>query len=367
MRRTITILFAYTFCHLLYSQEERSPKVSFLDINYFYGNIARHNDDILHLITGHPEGLILGWSRKTFGQKEWEQRYNYPDFGLSFTYQNLKNEFLGENFGLYGHYTFYFLKRSLMLRIGQGLALTTNPYDKEDNFRNIAFGSRLMSSTLLQLNYKREKIIGRFGMQAGLSLIHYSNANVKAPNTSINSITLNVGVNYLLQDDDEIEYRSTLTDRKYSEPIRYNLLFRTGVNEGDIVGSGQFPFYIFTGYIDKRLSYTSALQFGAEIFFSNFLKEYIRYNSVAFPELGVTGDEDHKRVGVFIGHELFINKLSIPAQIGYYVYYPVEFELRTYLRIGLQYYFTPKLFAGVAVKAHAARAEAAEFSIGVRL
>ena len=55
-----------------------------------------------------------------------------------------------------------------------------------------AFGSKFMSSTYIMLNYKKERIIDRFGLQAGLSLIHYSNANVKAPNTSINSLTFKI-------------------------------------------------------------------------------------------------------------------------------------------------------------------------------
>ena len=38
-----------------------------------------------------------------------------------------KNDILGNNYTLYAHYNFYFLKRNLMLRIGQGLAFKTNP------------------------------------------------------------------------------------------------------------------------------------------------------------------------------------------------------------------------------------------------
>ena len=100
----------------------------------------------------------------------------------------------------------------------------------------------------------------------------------------------------------------------------------TGINESDIIGAGQFPFYIFSGYADKRVSSKSAIQLGADVFFSNFLKELIRYQSISFPENNVAADTDFKRVGVFVGHELFINKLSIGTQLGYYVYYPYDFE-----------------------------------------
>ncbi|GAA4799260.1 hypothetical protein GCM10023330_00670 [Litoribaculum gwangyangense] len=339
-----------------------------MEVNYFKGNIALHNNDILHLINGHPEGIILAWNKKTYGFNDWEQRFNYPDYGVSFIYQNLKNEVLGNNAALYAHYNFYFFKRNLMFRIGQGLGYNANPYDKEKNFKNIAFGTHLLSSTYMMLNYKKERIFHHFGLQAGLSFIHYSNANIKAPNASINSITFNLGIIYNL-DDEELEFQNTLgeRDKVFSEPLKYNLVFRTGINESDIVASGQFPFYIFSGYVDKRINRKSALQLGTDVFFSNFLKELIFYKSVSFPEEDVRGDEDYKRVGVFAGHELFINKTSLETQVGYYVYYPYDFEGRTYFRIGLKRYFSKKWFGALTLKSHLAKAEAVEFGLGVRL
>ena len=351
-------------CFFCFSQKNQES--SYFDVNYFKGNIALHNNDILHLIKGHPEGVILSWNKKTFGNNDWEQRFGYPDYGVSFTYQNLKNDVLGNNYALYAHYNFYLLKRRVFFRIGQGLAFTTNPYDKANNHKNTAFGSSIMSSTYMMFNYKKERIIDRFGLQAGFSLIHYSNANVKAPNTSVNSITLNIGVTYSLDDEDP-EFVNTITDKKYTQPIKYNLVFRSGINESDVLGSGQFPFYIFSGYADKRINHKSALQLGADVFFSNFLKELIYYNSVAFSETKTKGDEDYKRIGVFAGHELFVNKMSVLTQLGYYVYYPYDFEGRMYFRVGLKRYFGEKWFGAVTLKSHGAKAEAVELGIGIRL
>jgi hypothetical protein len=364
MKYWFSFIFSFLITSSLFSQENNTS--SYLDVNYFAGNIALHNNNILGLITGRPEGVILGWNKKTFGNKAWEQRYNYPDYGVSLIYQDLKNETLGNNIGVFAHYNFYFFKRNLMLRIGQGLAHTSNPYDRIDNPKNIAFGTHLLSSTYLMLNYKRERIFDRFGIQGGLSLIHYSNGNVKAPNTSINTIALNLGVTYNLDEKDS-EYIDKGKDKKFTEPIKYNLAFRSGINQSDIIGTGQFPFYILSAYADKRLSHKSAIQLGADVFFSNFLKELIQFQNAAGLGDGITGDEDFKRVGFFAGHELFINKMSIETQLGYYVYYPFDFEGRTYLRIGLKRYFGDKLFAAMTLKSHGAKAEAVEFGIGVRL
>ena len=350
-----------------FSQEK--AHTSYLEINYFKGNIGLHNNDILHLIKGRPEGFILSWSKKTYGFNDWEQRYNYPDYGVSFAYQNLKNDVLGNVSALYAHYNFYFFKRRIMFRIGQGLAFTNNPYHKENNYRNIAFGSKFLSSTYVMFNYKKENIFDNLGLQAGFSLMHYSNGNVKAPNTSINALTLNLGVTYNL-DEEEPEFITTLSvakQEKFTQPITYNFVFRGGINESDVVGSGQYPFYILSAYADKRIHHKSALQFGADVFFSNFLKELIYYKSVAFPEENVSGNEDYKRVGVFTGHELFINKMSLITQLGYYVYYPFDFEGKMYFRVGLKHYFNDKWFGALTLKSHGAKAEAVEFGIGVRL
>ncbi|MGW9685405.1 acyloxyacyl hydrolase [Flagellimonas sp. 2504JD1-5] len=350
-----------------FSQQKEIPKKYVLDASQFYGSVLLHNTDISHLITNHPGGLILGFNRKRFGNEEWESLYGYPDTGFSFVYQNMNNSTLGENFGLYAHYNFYFFKRNLQFRVGQGVAYNTNPYDKNNNFRNNAFGSHLLASTLVMVNYHKENLFSGLGFKAGLSLIHYSNANFKAPNTSTNTMALNVGLTYDLDGGSAYEFIETESKERITEPIRYNLALRTGVNESDVINSGRYGFWILSAYADKRLGRKSAIQFGTDVFFSNFLKELIRFQSIAFPELNVASDTDFKRVGVFVGHELFINKMSVETQLGYYVYYPFDFEGKVYNRIGLKRYFGDKIFGAITLKSHGAKAETVEFGIGVRL
>lgn len=363
------LMFFVLFLIGVYTQAQstKTPKSYTIDVSQFNGTVVLHNPDISHLITNRPGGFMVGYSRKRFGEKEWEAEYGYPDTGVLFIYQNMNNETLGKHFGLYAHYNFYFFKRNLQFRIGQGMAYTTNPYDKNDNFRNNAYGSDFLSSTILMFNYHKENVINNLGFKAGFSIIHYSNANFKAPNTSTNTLSLNLGLVYNLDDDSEYVYELYPEKDKITSPIKYNLAFRAGVNESDIIDSGQYSFYIFSAYADKRLSRKSAIQFGADVFFSNFLKELINYRATAFPEFNISGNEDYKRVGLFVGHELFVNKISVIAQLGYYVYYPFDFEGRMYNRVGLKRYFGKKVFGELTVKSHGAKAEAVEFGIGVRL
>lgn len=357
-------------CFLLLSppaqaQETTSKKPYTVGLNYFYGNIAQHSKDIAHLITGHPTGFIASYNRKTYGLHEWERLYNYPDWGFSFLYHEGKNEFLGNNFGIYGHYNFYFFQRKLVARIGQGIAYNTNPFDIETNKKNTAYGSHLLSGTYVTVNYQRA-LFKNITLQAGFSLIHYSNGNAKAPNTSTNTIAATVGLIYAPREQ-EIPPFIPNQKEKYTEPLHYNFVLRGGINQSDRLGLGRHPFYIASVFVDKRLNKKSTLQLGAEVFFSEFLKEQIRFESVAFPGFGVRGDEDWKRVGVFVGHELRFGRVAFVSQLGYYVYYPYDFEGRVYARIGLKRYFGERIYALTTVKAHGAKAEAVEFGIGYRL
>ncbi len=367
----------YTFCLLfivfslqLTSAQQKEVFPFSIEVDYFYGSILEHNPDIAHLITDHPSGFMISYNRKTYGYNHEESRYNYPDWGITFAYQDLINPYLGENFSLYGHFNWYFLDRTLRIGLGQGIAYASNPYHPETNFQNNAYGSRFLSSTLLRGEFVRENLIDGFGIHAGFGVIHYSNANFKAPNNSTNTLTFNLGVSYLF---DHISFptyipEDTWKSSNYAERIKYNVAFRTGVNEADVNGLGQYPFYTLTVFADKRINYKSTFQVGGDVFFSTFLKELIRYRSIAYPGEGLEGDEDYRRIGVFIGHELRFSKVAFVSQLGKYVYWPYEFENSIYNRLGLKRYFlNDKMFAAITVKAHWAKAEAVEFGVGLRL
>lgn len=346
---------------------QESSQHHLIDANYFYGTILRHNKDISHLIREHPSGLVLSYNRKTFGDRRWHREYNYPDWGFSFVYQDGNYEPLGENYGLYAHVNFYFLKRNLMLRLGQGVAYNTNPFDLQENFKNNAYGTHLLSTTYLMLNYKKERLLDRFGLQAGIHLLHYSNGNFKSPNSSTNAFTFNLGLNYDIGPEEFPDYIIDEDPERITDKIRLNFVLRGGLNESDYLNLGQHPFWVLSAFADKRLSYKSALQFGVDAFFAKFLEKEIEYLFLSGLDKTLSGEEGYKRVGLFLGHELYFDRMALVTQFGYYIYYPYDFEGRTYIRAGLKYYITPKLFPVITLKAHGAKVEGIEFGFGIRI
>ncbi len=362
--RTI-LCFLCTSCFFFAFAQENKETTS-VELNYLAGNILLHAPDLGHLITGHPESVMLNVSKKTYGFEEWQKAYNYPDYGLFVLYQDFKNQYLAHNFALGAHYTFYFLNRNLSFKVAQGIAYATHPYDKENNNKNKAFGSHVLANTDFVLQYKKENVIDKFGFQAGLVFTHFSNGRIIAPNSGINTYNFNVGINYNFQK--QLAYqKDTITPKiNYREPIKFSLVLRTGVDESPVIDSGQHPFYHVSFFADKRFNRKSALQFGTEVFFTTFFKDFIYYQSQAYPNKHIDPNTDYRRVGVFVGHELFINHISLEAQLGYYVYQPYKYDIAVYDRLGMKYYFTKHIFTGVSVKTHGFLAEAMEFIIGTR-
>lgn len=367
VKSILGVFFILAFAKAVTAQTtEAFPKVATLDASFLYGSILEHNPDIAHLITDHPTGILLSYNRKTFGEEEWQSRFGFPDWGFSAAYQDMKTYELGEAYSAYAHYNFHFFNRNFQLRIGQGLAYVTKPFDEIENPRNNAYGSTITSTTYLNAVYRKENITKGLGFHAGATIIHYSNANVRAPNNSTNTWFFQAGLNYTLNKDNIPEFK-IWEKRKYSEPIHYNFVARMGFNESDYRGSGQYPFYNFSFYADKRINIKSSLNAGTEVFISEFLKEYRDYQANSFPEEGITGDENYQRVGVFIGHELHLGKTSVLTQFGYYVYWPIPFESRIYNRMGLQRRLNDHVFASLTLKSHGAAAEGVSLGIGYRL
>ncbi len=370
MRTQIFRMKHFYFLFLLVfgiSFSQNSNETGAVEVNYLTGNLMAHASDLRHLISDHPEGVMVSFSKKTFGKQEWESTYNYPDYGVYFLYEDFKNKYLGHNFAFGAHYNFYFLKRKMMFKIAQGIAYASKPHDNITNNKNGAFGSTILANTDLILEYKKENIVDKFGLQAGLFFTHFSNGRIKAPNSGINTYGINLGVNYNL-DNKPHDYivDTTALKKDYKEPIKYNFALRMGVNESPIVNSGQHAFYHASFYVDKRINRKSSLQLGTEVFFSNFYKDFIKYQSVAYPKINLDPNTDYKRVGIFVGHELFINRVSLEAQIGYYIYQPYKYDIPVYDRLGMKYYLGKNAFTGVSIKTHSFLAEALEFVVGYR-
>ncbi|AOW20532.1 acyloxyacyl hydrolase [Urechidicola croceus] len=364
MRIKLNILFIFS-CIFSFAQDNQ--KSSYLELDYFYGNIIEHAPELKPIIQSHPSGLILSWNKKRLNNTKFDNTYNFPDFGFSVSYHDFKTEILGEVYSAYAHYNFYLTNRNsvnqIKLTSAFGLGYATSPFDKQTNSKNWALGSKFMASAYLKLNYQREYLLDKIGVNAGVALIHYSNTSFKAPNLGINTLALSIGANYNL--DSKItapeRIKGTVSEKN---PIQYYVLLRGGFNESLVNGSGVFPFYTLSFFADKKLNYKSRVSIGTDIFFSHFMKDYIEFNNLV--EETPNDTADWKRVGLYIGHELNFEQFSLLTQVGYHVYAPYKYVSGIYERFGFRKRFNNHLFADLSLKINLFRAEGLEFGVGYR-
>lgn len=363
MKNWVFLIFFFTFVAIGQDIEE----TTLIETSFLYGNVIPHSEDLHHLVTGHPEGILFSVSKQTFGKKEWHKAFNYPDYGAYFLYQDFKNQFIGKSYTIGLHYNFYFLNRNVQLKVGKGFSLVSNPYDKVENSKNRAFGSKIQANINLGLAYKKDYLFENFGIHTGLLFTHNSNGRFKSPNSGVNTYSFQLGLNYNLKEYKDIKLDTIGKLKSYVEPLHYNFVLRSGMNESSVIGSGQKAFYHFATYADKRIGRKSAIQFGTELFITPSIKNFIVFQSVAFPEKKVKPTTDFKRMGVFVGHELLINKISLETQLGYYIYRPFKHDIPMYTRLGTKYYIHKNIFANLSLKTHLSKAEAVEFGVGIRL
>ena len=348
------------------SYAQQSAKYSYsLGAEVSKGIIHRHHEYIGQLIKGMPTSIELSFRKKTFGANSWEANYNYPDIDFKISYFDLKNKeqlgnvvaaSTGMSFHLLGRPS---LKNELQFYFGLGLAYSTNPYNKDFNNLNNVISSAVSFNGNLRFSYHHQ-FGNRLNAGLGLKVTHFSNGSAKLPNNGLNIVSVDVMAIYKLSPVNP-EYMPVSLDQSIDKKIRYGAVVRMGWSESTPAGSGVKPVYNIGIIAQKRVSIKSLLDAGIEGF-ANKAVEYEITHGHSFD-----GDTlDYRRVGLMVGHELLVNKLTFVTQLGYYLYKPYYPKDRIYARIGLNYYFTDRIYGGINLKTHYAVAEVIDYNIGFR-
>lgn len=327
-------------------------------VDYAKGSIIKHRKIVNSLFQDYPSFFSIGWHNTANPDSEWKERFNYLDWGFVLFHQQFNNEILGNTTSLNYTTTYYLRDRNsrnkLNIQLGFGFGYNSDPFDFETNLSNIVMTSHFLFSQHFKLNYFLPDLFNKIGLQTGITFTHYSNGSLKKPNLGVNSLFVNLGLNY---SKNKTTYkRLTEKEKLPKQPYDVSVSLNAGFHESN-PGLGVNSVYFATAYLHKKLGHKSALQVGVDFFNSQSVKDYANLRYIS---MGNSDNElkDHKQIGGFFGHELFFNKLSLETQVGYYLYKPFKEGALIYQKISFKHSLNKKRSAlSINLKIHYFEAE----------
>jgi hypothetical protein len=255
MLRYSFLIFMGWFSFAVFAQE--TP--AYWQLNLGYGSAIKHRESMGHLVTEHPYLFQLSWAKTSDTTTVWKKRFNYPDVGVTLSHERFRNETLGNVTGLSYFTNYYLLNRNnrnqLTAELGFGMSYTDSPFDFETNNQNNAMSSGFLYNQYLKFNYRHPSNIPRSRYSnRHITFIHFSNASFKSPNNGINSVFLNLGLNFN-PSSQEILYPN---NKNYEivnskKPVSLSLKLGLGIHEV-YPGLGTKPVYIGSALLSKPIS-----------------------------------------------------------------------------------------------------------------
>lgn len=365
LRFTILIcVFLPTFLHAQ-EPEPANRAGSEWGVDMHGGYLLRAGSDELQDFNyTNPLGVRISYIRQTLGHKPWQVLYNYPRIGFFLDYTDSGSPVLGKSLSAVSYLDFVSERTKSFewgVKLGTGLCYAFNPYDAKKNPDNRFWGTHL-NVVMYGSVYVRAKLNNQVFSELGLELNHASNGSFQKPNYGVNNMNAYLGLIYRPHAE-QAKFR-WISPALWSARLKYYAGFSFGVKEINPIGGRKYPFYIAYFSVGKRISTLSELNIGFDVLFDTSLIEEIRRDftsnnsKIALP--------DYKQVGITMGHELLVGKLSLLTQLGFYAYKPYKAQPPIYQRYGLRYYFHDKVFTGITLKTHYARADVIEVGAGFR-
>ncbi len=352
----ILLVACLVLFHLIAQSQEA------VSLSYSYGDIAVHTPLIEPLITGPVHGFSINYAFANYSGSEWRRLYNYPDYGLSYTYKDYSNpEHLGTSHSVTGFFQIPFLRIGHVFNAGfkgiTGLGVFTKKYNVLNNAENKAISSTLNITAETRL-YSKINIHPVF-LEYSFGLNHFSNGLIKAPNLGINVFSNSFTMGYYFEEEAAPPKTGILqTERKESYEIW--AVSSLGVKEMD----GNPQKYLYSGVTVNFavfLSQINKLGIGIDVHNDPSLMSY-----ASGSDLYSRNPRFYFRYGINLNHEFIFGNTGFFAGYGYYLKDTGYNPSMRYYKVGFKYYYK-KLIGMVLIRAVPLfRADVVEFGFGYK-
>jgi hypothetical protein len=333
-----------------------------LQVNAHGGYILPEYPFLNALTKDYIRSLDVSLIKETRGKTYWEQIYKYPEYGISFFYSTLgNNEILGHEYALtYFFKLNYIAKKRFKFyqRVGIGGGYITKRFDLDENYMNVAVGSKLNVhfNTRLGTEFKLSE---KLNFNLGISFDHFSNANTSEPNLGINYVTGFTGLSYRIGNSTEIKSFSL---EKFDKPKRLDLYISLGGKHPRSLSANYFLASSIALEYNKAITRVVKLGVGTDFFYDSSVKSQLKdFNRNYKSHYSV-------QTGIHFSQSFTYNRFSIELQEGIYLgltekvdHYPI------YNRGIVRFQLSDKYAIRIAMKSHLYILDYPEFGLGIKL
>ncbi len=330
-------------------------------VRWHGGFLFAHHPDMRHLVSQHFNAWEVNYQRRFSGDKDWQHHYRLPSWGITLMAMPVVDSHIG---AAYTALPYFYLplthgqRINLNLKLGAGLGVLTNPFDRENNNKNIAISTRMNAAIQLGVDLS-VNIIPRLDWNSGLFITHFSNGAVRMPNLGLNFVTLSSGFSYRF--GPEAETAVSKTDYFFNPVIRWSLFAGAGVKQSQVKQGNVLPAVSLQLLGEKRLSKKFTLGAGAEFNYNHALplayeaKDLVPDNAAAL------------RGGLLVSGAFHFGNMEILAQMGGYVLDPGLIDGRFFNRFGIRHQITRRMKLNLTLRTHYAKADHFELGLVYRL
>jgi hypothetical protein len=338
-----------------------------LSASYHYGFIIAHRESIVPFQQDHTKSFELDIKKHTYGRKEWQQIYYYPDIGIKYLFIDLGNPGqLGNAHALIPYLDLILNKNQnaqLSFNFGWGIGYIEKIFDTEYNYKNIAIGSHWNAALAFSTDFKL-KLFKQTFLHSGISLTHFSNGSTVVPNLGLNVASVKIGITHNFGEKNLL-IKDSLPP--FERCYRNTFYVAGGIKEIYPVYGPDYYVVAFSATRLRQLTRKKAVGLGVDIHYDESLVYKLEGDSVNGDSDSNNSFSSNLRAGINGTYEFIFSDFSILVQMGGYVYNKVKSDGSIYNRIGLRYQFSKNYFACYNLKSHWAKADFFEFGIGMKL
>lgn len=358
MKKSITILFFFTFCIIqkLTSQTSDTPQSKIthftLSASRVYGFVFAHDKQVNNTAGTIVTGVEVKLNRIRTDAEAKRYAGKYFNSGFTLAYYQFSKGFLGN-----AVYTSYFLEpylinnKKYMLGVVAkvGLSYNSNPYNEILNNQNYSYS--LYVNPYLCLGFNSSiKASKKFRIELSAMFNHNSNGSFYHPNYGINFPTGSLGIVYDLS---TTKLKHIVPTKKFT--WRFDIMPFATYKSIPLDRNHFYWLYGLAAQVNREIGFFHTVNFALEWLTDFGFKKTLQING--------RSTLDYHRAGALLGHEFIFKKLNFSQQLGIYLYNQNPYIDRIYHRWGLYFHLNKNWMAGINLSAHRQIADFLDFRI----